>query len=391
MWDHAREGADASALRSRTAMADDYGRLYRRVQRRRRALVARESDEPAHVDLLVAGRGHRHPGSVQVRTLRRWQHPTFRRHVDATATTAHDLLDPRRPDPDLLYVQRTAVSPHMVGDVLRHARERDVPVVFDIDDDLLSDELAADPAWSGQQDAARQLLRSADLVTVSTAALADRLAQHVAGRVAVLPNQLDERLWFPSGTAVETTADRAPSSPLRLLYAGSPTHGADLAMLRDLVAAAGVDVTLTVIGGEPDDGASSWYERLVVPGPSKNYPQYVQFLQQHRNQFDAAVAPLVDTPFNRCKSDLKFLEYSALGLPSVFSRVGPYADAIDDGVTGLLADNTVEAWRKALDEIAGDVEAAARMAQQAHTHVRSCRTVQGHGDGHRELILSLLR
>ena len=52
----------------------------------------------------------------------------------------------------------------------------------------------------------------------------------------------------------------------------------------------------------------------------------------------AGLAPLEDTPFNRAKSDLKFLEYSALGLPTVASRVTPYLGI--DAHGGVLADNS---------------------------------------------------
>ena len=56
--------------------------------------------------------------------------------------------------------------------------------------------------------------------------------------------------------------------------------------------------------------------------------------------WDVAVAPLHDTAFNRCKSDLKFLEYAALGLPGIYSDVVPYKHAVRHEETGLLTENT---------------------------------------------------
>jgi hypothetical protein len=43
--------------------------------------------------------------------------------------------------------------------------------------------------------------------------------------------------------------------------------------------------------------------------------------------FDLGIAPLVDNAFNRLKSDIKVLEYTAMGLPVVASSVEPYSDA----------------------------------------------------------------
>lgn len=53
-----------------------------------------------------------------------------------------------------------------------------------------------------------------------------------------------------------------------------------------------------------------------------NFGQYYNTLP--KLGFDIGIAPLVDNSFNRCKSNLRWLEYSALGIPAVLSAVGPY-------------------------------------------------------------------
>lgn len=64
--------------------------------------------------------------------------------------------------------------------------------------------------------------------------------------------------------------------------------------------------------------------------------------------FDIAFAPLEDTTFTRCKSNIKWQEYSLMGIPTVASKVGPYADTIKHGSDGYLVENTYEAWYNAL-------------------------------------------
>jgi glycosyltransferase involved in cell wall biosynthesis len=66
-----------------------------------------------------------------------------------------------------------------------------------------------------------------------------------------------------------------------------------------------------------------------------------------RMRLDAAVAPLIDHPFNRAKSALKLYEYGALGLPVVASDIEPYRDSPATRVR-----NPGE-WIDALRELAG--------------------------------------
>lgn len=60
---------------------------------------------------------------------------------------------------------------------------------------------------------------------------------------------------------------------------------------------------------------------------------------------------MVDNQFNQCKSPLKYLQYSAVGLPSICSNVTPYKELIQSGVNGFLVDNTVEKWQEAIINI----------------------------------------
>lgn len=58
--------------------------------------------------------------------------------------------------------------------------------------------------------------------------------------------------------------------------------------------------------------------------------------------FDIGIAPLVDHNFNRSKSNLRWLEYSALGIPSVCSKISHFEKTVNHGIDGLLASNLDE-------------------------------------------------
>ena len=70
-----------------------------------------------------------------------------------------------------------------------------------------------------------------------------------------------------------------------------------------------------------------------------HFDKYYKKLQ--KIDFDIGVAPLIDNEFNRCKSNLRWLEWSALGVPTVASRVVPF-QCIRPNIDGYLAKNEKE-------------------------------------------------
>ncbi len=72
-----------------------------------------------------------------------------------------------------------------------------------------------------------------------------------------------------------------------------------------------------------------------------------------RANWDIGIIPLVNTEFNKCKSELKYIEFTALGVPIVASDVDAYKDTIEEGVTGFLANNEDE-WVNKLSMLIED-------------------------------------
>ncbi len=66
----------------------------------------------------------------------------------------------------------------------------------------------------------------------------------------------------------------------------------------------------------------------------ENYPQHVASFG-----FDIGIAPLQQNKFNQAKSNLRWLEYSTLGIPTVATQIEPYNRSISHGTTGFLANN----------------------------------------------------
>ncbi|WP_248704507.1 hypothetical protein [Curtobacterium sp. MWU13-2055] len=325
--------------------------LVRRAARRLRRVVAGTPPVPAPLPVLgyvVAGGDGAHPASAHVRVVRRSEHLAASgtaevrqvdpvAFVDGTDTTSYAAVLVQR---DIL--PRDAVQPFLAA-----AAARGVRVVGEVDDDFFTE--------SGRQRLARAeydpdrlasidaLVRGADTVVVSTPELAE-VVRPVARDVTVVPNALDPGLWTAGAT--EDDDDR-PGAEHRVLYMGTLTHAADLELLRDvftdLTTTDGTPIRLEVIG-VTDEGGADWFRRVEVP--DGHYPAFSRWLVAHRERWRAGVAPLRDEEFNRAKSDLKFLEYTALGLPAVVSDRPSYAVARVHGAVAVPDD--VGAWRGAV-------------------------------------------
>jgi hypothetical protein len=234
-------------------------------------------------------------------------------------------------------------------------------MVYELDDALL------DPQpWNtfhrriqGDLDLIERLARAADLVTVTTPALAANLARY-NDAVRVIRNAVNTSWYDPDPAAAEPR-------PLSFMYYGVAARLRDYAICRDAVdevahATGGrriwlgsdaADVRAVVDEALPyADDVRDFARRLVAAGPA------------------IGVAPVGQDAFSRCHSELHWIEYSLAGAATVASRTmggGPY-DVIRDGVDGLLARNKAE-WRDGLRRLAGSPQMRQEMAGRARERV----------------------
>jgi glycosyltransferase involved in cell wall biosynthesis len=315
-----------------------------------------------------------------IRLLCPLSHPTLAERIDLTHGTAEAI-----PDCDLLVVERHTLWPYegqLDGfvRVLSKCRKKGVPVVYELDDNLL--DLHREEPWEtypgdSLRGVVSYLARQSDGMIVSTPALAERVGR-LRGNAVVVPNALDERLFGP---APEPVAPRASS--VTIGYMGTLTHEVDLRMvlapLRALLRRHAGRVRFELVGGAAENRVASLFEglpfRQLHPRHDDAYPRFVPWMRRHL-KWDVAIAPLVDDAFTQCKSDLKYLDYGALGIPGVFSDVRPYRETVRHRETGLLAANEPKAWVEALDEIASDGELRARLAAAATAEVHGSRMLR---------------
>ncbi|MFF1634417.1 glycosyltransferase [Leifsonia sp. NPDC058248] len=359
------------SIRSRLSMAQDYASLYD---------ATRENLARPTVGYIVRGEAGLHTGSTHVR-LRRRMRAAAAAGLRFRAVNVSDLLaGADRTAYDAMLVQRDAIPAEMVEEFLEYRRTQGIPLVVELDDDLLSpharERLIEHGYDSDALDALGRLVADADEVIVSTEVLAERLRTEAA-RITITQNELDSKLWAPREETDEETAARAKVASV--VYIGSTTHGEDLELLRPvfegLTLPDGRSVRLSVIGVTTTD--DEWYDRIPIPRGATQYPRFVSWLRSISSAWDLGVAPLADTGFNAAKSDLKFLEYSLLGLPTIASAVAPYEGLADVGLT--LVSNDTDAWRAAIVSALSDRQASQERARTAEEFVRANRTIVNGG------------
>jgi GT2 family glycosyltransferase len=287
------------------------------------------------------------PGSTHIRIWERTRNALGRNVTYIKMTPDILLASAREKMLDGVIIQRTAIPQERVETVITELSRSNIPYYLDLDDDLLDVPSDKDPkgVYANYAPFLRRLIDSAELVTVSTSALQERL-QALHKHVILLPNHLSDRLWR------KPTKPRVQDGSLRVLYMGSATHDDDLAMILpalDSVAQKKPQFRLTLIGITKNKNLTKgrpWLE--IWEAPSEDYIDFSQWLLKEAARFDFAIAPLRETSFNMRKSDLKLLDYGALGLPVIASDVSVYRNANAPGIR--LVDNDAHSWANALLE-----------------------------------------
>ncbi|MBP1805034.1 glycosyltransferase [Rubellimicrobium aerolatum] len=262
-------------------------------------------------------------------------------------------------------------------------------LIYEIDDDLLDAAglvargYARPPEELGRRVAA--YAAAADLVVVSTDELAGRLPG-CEGKIRVVPNLIDERLWLADGREPRRARPKAPGQ-VRIGYMGTATHHDDLRIvqeaMRRLQARHGAALDIEVIGVF-ETRPPLFGTRLPLPR-RRSYPDFVRWLREVVD-WDIALIPLADDRFNRAKSDLKFIEAAALGTAIACSDVPTYRTVARHEANGLLVPNTTADWVAALERLIGDAALRGRLARTAHEEVARRMTLQRHEDLHLSIL-----
>ena len=239
-----------------------------------------------------------------------------------------------------------------------------IKVVFEIDDDLfnISNSHPEYLHYSEIRSDLLEVMKTSKITFCSTNRLKEIVSSH-SKKVEVISNAIDEKTWLTPLDAVNKTRS---SNILNIGYIGSYTHESDLLLIKDAIERAkeilkkkhGIQLNMHVIGGTRKD--ESWFNRVKIPVGKNVYPEYVEWLRNFID-WDFALAPLEQNKLNESKSGIKYLEYSMLSLPGIYSNCGEYGGLVNNLENGIIIDNSDDNWTNSIVQLATDIELRDRL------------------------------
>jgi glycosyltransferase involved in cell wall biosynthesis len=251
---------------------------------------------------------------------------------------------------------RTLFTPR-IEKLFTEARKLGKEIIFETDDLVFDSKyIQATPYYQKMNALERSLYEkgvgaeilydsSVKTCTTTTSYLADKL-RALGKEVFVVQNKLSKEdiKWVEGISNI-----KYPISNIISLgyFSGTASHDADYATITDALLSVMKDrpgVHLVIAGPLIlDDAFASFHERIIrLPFASRR--------EHFENIFgiDINLAPLVmGDPFCESKSELKFVEAGACGIPTVASATRVFREAIVDGTDGFVASNMSE-WEEKL-------------------------------------------
>lgn len=187
-----------------------------------------------------------------------------------------------------------------------------------------------------------------DITRVYSERLKQRAIAHGA-RVQVIRSYFDTSI-------IEGLAIRKPDGIVRIAY---PTGRIDDKELEECIFSA-VKVVLEKHVGKVEfhlwrksiPKQLTRVEGVVLNRAHRNYEQFIRafFLAG----FDIGLAPGIDTPFFRSKTNNKYREFGGCGIAGIYSDFPPYSDSVIHEYSGLLVGSSITDWISAIERLVSD-------------------------------------
>lgn len=282
-------------------------------------------------------------------------------------------------------------------ELMRLYKQKGKFIVFENDDTYLPDKGV--PLKMLGSDKARQIaiglsknietaLKLSDLVIASTHTLANEYRQITDKPVVVRKNTIDPLDEWPRV--------RSGGEKIRLGFIGSVSSNTDWYHIKDAIrildatnrytfVVLGHQIDKKLKGYEDDDAFWStltnveWHEFVPV---TRYYKKLADM------QLDIALIPRADNYFNRCKSNIKFLECSLLKIPVIAqgftTKDSPYQNKQDKKYMQVVTDN--KTWVQVIEDTVKDYTKYATLAETAHDYVLEHYNIETYAKKWRQII-----
>lgn len=254
---------------------------------------------------------------------------------------------------------------HRWPSLVKRRTKRGLRTIFEINDQFL-----ALQEWNPTAG----FFRSQDhrALTLEIASLCDGLQftnDELAQRFGMV-NDNHRSFWNQLADCPKTLAEKP--GEVVIGWAGSWGHLKDLESILPIleeVAAEHPGVSFAFMGDPRFEALwQHWDPKRVRFQPGGDLQSYLSFL----DSLTIGIAPLHDTEFNRCRSDVKFLEYASRGVVALLADLPPYDVPIhQEGVA--LGFDSLDSLRKQLHKLLSDPELLESLKNRAHQYVLSKR------------------
>jgi glycosyltransferase involved in cell wall biosynthesis len=227
-------------------------------------------------------------------------------------------------------------------------------LIYETDDNMLEVDPSGLPHLYDEtvRDSVRRCVRLCDMVTTTNEHLADVFRPY-CDNVVILPNYVKAGML---------DLVRPRRQRLTVGWAGGTSHLIDMVDIQDVLYRLLADhsgIDLHCIGFDFTPLLKDQRGRCRRTNWNPDVGHYYKNID-----FDIAIAPSADVPFNRSKTPIRALEMAALGIPIVAQNRLPYTGFIIDGKTGFLVDTPAQ-WRDRLEELIHDETLREQLGQNA--------------------------
>lgn len=274
-----------------------------------------------------------------------------------------------------IIIYRSPISPELLR-LCHLAKEYGKPVFFDIDDlvfdtvytDQLSYTQGLNSVEKGNYDAGVRnygyMLKNCDGAITSTNQLQEELYKYQS-RVLLNRNLASDDLIAISSQCMK---DYSQTSDIVKIgyFSGSISHNENYELIKPAIKQllkkySNVQLHIVGILDIPQDMKP--FENQIVTHDYVDWDKLPALI----SEVDINLAPLVDSIFNRAKSEIKWIEAALVKVPTVASKIGAFSDAVVDGETGLLAAD--DEWFDKLEALVLSPELRQKIAESAYRAV----------------------
>ena len=256
---------------------------------------------------------------------------------------------------------------HLYSHIIKEVRKYfKIPIIYEIDDMLFNI-----PKWNYASDYynkneenVKKLMEMSDAIIVSTPFLKKSFSNYNK-KISIIPNHLAKFVW---GDIYPKHLNEPREKKPKIIWAGSENHfslkgndGGDFgSKLIDFIKKTVDKYEWNLLGACPSE-LNNFSDKIKIHSWVKifQYPYYIKSIDA-----DIGIAPLSNCDFNRCKSNIKALEYVACGIPGVYSDIDPYSNM-------TIKCGTEEYMISKIEELASDIDMRSRTWEKDYKIVKS--------------------